>query len=196
MEQNNSMLQDLLQAQREFDPVLKDSTNPFHKSKYADLESCINAIKEPLNRNNFILTQITKQHDKGVCVETRAVHINGEVFSGGELFLPAGKEDPQGFGSALTYARRYSLLATFGMAPEDDDGQGAVSSLKFDSEWFRDKLVPLAIRLCIEGKVLKADGIEDAYNIEKASKLLAGYASKQVSKEKILDIYKQYEEAL
>jgi len=58
----------------------------------------------------------------GVMVETIFVHESGEVMECGLLHVPAAKQDPQGYGSALTYARRYSLLAATGLAPEDDDG--------------------------------------------------------------------------
>ena len=54
-------------------------------------------------------------------VETLFVHESGEQISAGKLHVPAPKQDPQGYGSALTYARRYSLMAACGIAPEDDD---------------------------------------------------------------------------
>jgi hypothetical protein len=63
--------------------------------------------------------------DNGVKVETILLHESGEEFSGGILHVPAGKNDAQGYGSALTYARRYSLMAACGIAPEDDDGNAA-----------------------------------------------------------------------
>jgi hypothetical protein len=60
-------------------------------------------------------------------VETVFVHESGEVIDCGLLHVPASKQDPQGYGSALTYARRYSLLAATGLAPEDDDGNHATA---------------------------------------------------------------------
>jgi hypothetical protein len=63
-----------------------------------------------------------------VIVETVFVHESGETFSAGKLHVPAAKQDPQGYGSALTYARRYSLMAACGIAPEDDDGNAATKS--------------------------------------------------------------------
>jgi len=60
-----------------------------------------------------------------VTIETILIHTSGETLSGGLLHVPASKNDPQGYGSALTYARRYSLMATCGIAAEDDDGNAA-----------------------------------------------------------------------
>jgi hypothetical protein len=60
-----------------------------------------------------------------VVIETVFIHESGEMLEGGRLFVPAAKADPQGFGSALTYARRYSLMAACCIAPEDDDGNHA-----------------------------------------------------------------------
>jgi hypothetical protein len=115
----------LVKAQKEFAPALKDSNNPFFKSKYADLSTCINAVLDALNNNGIALIQ--KNHDcaDGVKVETILLHESGEEYSGGVLHVPTAKNDPQGYGSALTYARRYSLMATCGIAPEDDDGNAA-----------------------------------------------------------------------
>lgn len=68
----------------------------------------------------------------GVIVETMFIHESGETLSCGSLHVPAAKQDPQGYGSALTYARRYSLMAACGIAPEDDDGN-AGSKAKQDA---------------------------------------------------------------
>jgi hypothetical protein len=114
-----------VKAQRAFGPALKTSTNPHFRSKYADLSNCIEAVIEALNNNGIGLMQRTYESKDGVMVETVFVHESGEVMECGLLHVPAGKQDPQGYGSALTYARRYSLLAATGLAPEDDDGNSA-----------------------------------------------------------------------
>ncbi len=115
----------LVKAQKAFGPALKTSTNPHFKTKYADLSACVEAVIDALNENGIMLMQ--KQHpcDGGVAVETVFVHESGETFSAGILQVPAAKQDPQGYGSAITYARRYSLMAACGIAPEDDDGNAA-----------------------------------------------------------------------
>ena len=78
-----------------------------------------------LNANGIALVQQTHECESGVIVETVFVHESGETFSAGKLHVPAVKHDAQGYGSALTYARRYSLMAACGIAPEDDDGNAA-----------------------------------------------------------------------
>ena len=115
----------LVKAQREFGPALKTSTNPHFRSKYASLDACIEAVLDALNNNGIYLMQLTDEHDGGVKVSTIFLHESGEQLSGGSLFMPATKHDAQGYGSALTYARRYSLMAACGIAPEDDDGNSA-----------------------------------------------------------------------
>lgn len=115
----------LVKAQKEFGPALKTKSNPHLKAKYADLAACVEAVVDALNNNGIALIQPTHECDSGVVVETLFVHESGEVFSAGKLHVPAVKQDPQGYGSALTYARRYSLMASCGIAPEDDDGQAA-----------------------------------------------------------------------
>ena len=118
----------LVKAQREFGPALKSSTNPHFRSKYADLSACIEAVIGSLNNQGIYLMQLTEEHEGGVKVSTVFIHESGEQLSGGSLFMPATKLDAQGFGSALSYARRYSLMAACGIAPEDDDGNQATKT--------------------------------------------------------------------
>ena len=118
----------LVKAQKAFGPALKSSTNPHFKSRYADLSACVEAVIDALNDNGIALIQRNIETESGVCVETVFVHESGESLSSGPLHVPAAKQDPQGYGSALTYARRYSLMAACGIAPEDDDGNAATSA--------------------------------------------------------------------
>ena len=115
----------LVRAQRGFAPALKTSTNPHFRSKYVDLAGCIEAVVDALNAAGIALIQRTSEDSTGVTVETVFVHESGEMLECGKLHVPAAKQDPQGYGSALTYARRYSLMAAAGIAPEDDDGNAA-----------------------------------------------------------------------
>lgn len=114
-----------VKAQQGFAPALKTNTNPHFKSRYVGLDGCIEAVIDALNSNGIALLQPTHEDATGVTVETLFVHESGEVLSGGKLHVPAAKQDPQGYGSALTYARRYSLMSACGIAPEDDDGNAA-----------------------------------------------------------------------
>ena len=118
----------LVKAQREFGPALKSSTNPHFRSKYADLSACIEAVITALNNQGIYLMQLTEEHDGGVKVSTTFIHESGEQLSGGSLFMPAIKQDAQGYGSALSYARRYSLMAACSLATEDDDGNQATKT--------------------------------------------------------------------
>jgi hypothetical protein len=115
----------LVKAQRGFAPALKTSTNPHFRSKYVDLAGCVEAVVDSLNAAGIALIQRTSEDDHGVTVETVFIHESGEMLECGKLHVPAAKHDPQGYGSALTYARRYSLMAACGIAPEDDDGNAA-----------------------------------------------------------------------
>jgi len=115
----------LVKAQKAFGPALKSSTNPHFKSRYADLSSCVEAVVDSLNDNGIFLLQKNYDCTDGVMVETVFVHESGEMLECGIVHFPAVKHDPQGYASALTYARRYSLMAACGIAPEDDDGNAA-----------------------------------------------------------------------
>ena len=95
----------LVKAQQAFGPALKTSTNPHFKSRYADLSACVEAVIDALNANGIALIQRNIECESGVCVETVFVHESGEMLSSGPLHVPAAKQDPQGYGSALTYAR-------------------------------------------------------------------------------------------
>lgn len=112
----------LVLAQAAFQPALKNSQNPHFRSKYADLGACIDAVMGALHANGIALIQHTQHCDRGVVVSTTFIHKSGEIYEAGELFVPASQQTPQSYGSALTYARRYSLMTACGIAPEDDDG--------------------------------------------------------------------------
>lgn len=128
MEASKNISAAFVKAQKAFAPALKTSNNPHFKSKYADLAACVEAVIDALNSNGIAVIQRPVLCDNGVTVETVFVHESGETLSGGVLHVPAQKQDAQGYGSALTYARRYCLMAACGIAPEDDDGNAAVAA--------------------------------------------------------------------
>lgn len=128
--ENTKISAALVAAQKAFGPALKTSINPHYKSKYCSLDACIEAVIDGLNANGIALIQRPQPCESGVMIETLFVHESGESLSGGTLHVPAQKNDPQGYGSALTYARRYSLCAACGIAPEDDDGNAASKPAK------------------------------------------------------------------
>jgi len=140
----------LVKAQKAFGPALKTATNPHFKSRYADLSACVEAVMDGLNDNGIALVQQLHEAEHGVTVETVFIHESGEIINCGKLFVPATKQDAQGFGSALTYARRYSLMAACGIAPEDDDGNAA--SRKPEKTTLDAKRLGDAIQRIKEGK--------------------------------------------
>lgn len=134
----------LVKAQKAFAPALKTATNPHFKSRYADLAACVEAVIDSLNDNGIFLSQPQHLDETGVTVETIFMHESGETFSAGKLHVPAAKQDPQGYGSALTYARRYSLMAACGIAPEDDDGNAATGAKALAKAIVGAKVTPTA----------------------------------------------------
>lgn len=112
----------------EIDAATKSAANPHFKSKYADITAVIEAIKPALVKNGLFFTQHPQPSEGGVTVETFIHHASGESMGLGSLFVPANRNDAQGFGSALTYARRYALVTAFGVPTEDDDGNAAAKS--------------------------------------------------------------------
>lgn len=115
----------LAKAQPLIEGAIKDKTNPHFRSQYADLGNVVDAIKPAIAKHGLSFIQRCHDNEAGAKVETLILHESGEWISCGIIAVPASKHDAQGFGSALTYARRYSLSAAFGVAPEDDDGNAA-----------------------------------------------------------------------
>ena len=112
----------LSKFQGEVKPVKKDSSNPFFKSKYASLDSIWEEIREPLTKNGLAIAQATASDGAAIFLETILMHTSGEWIRG-KLPLMLSKEDAQGMGSAITYARRYALSALVGVvSDEDNDG--------------------------------------------------------------------------
>lgn len=133
----------LVKAQKAFGPALKTSTNPHFRSKYADLSACVEAVIDALNDNGIFLLQKNYDCPDGIMVETVFVHESGEMLECGIVHFPATKKDPQGYASALTYGRRYSLMAACGIAPEDDDGNRASQKSSIDSNVMADHLTAI-----------------------------------------------------
>jgi len=117
----------LAAAQTEMGKALKQSDNPHFRSKYADLGNVIEACLPALNKNGIAVFQTLSENEFGRSMVTRLIHESGEYL---EVPVPliVGKQDMQGLGSAITYARRYGLMSAAGIAPEDDDGNAAASA--------------------------------------------------------------------
>lgn len=114
----------LAKAQSEIQHAKKDKRNPFFKSNYADLASVMDACRAALTKNGLAVIQTTEDTEAGLYLVTTLGHSSGAAVAGRMPIRPV-KNDPQGVGSALTYARRYALAAIVGVATEDDDGNEA-----------------------------------------------------------------------
>jgi len=107
--------------QAQLEPAIKDKSNPFFKSKYADLNSCWEAIRKPLTDNGLAIIQRVDVIDGNLTVlKTMILHKSGEFLEGSIPLVPV-KQDPQSYGSMLSYFRRYCLAAITGLVQEDDD---------------------------------------------------------------------------
>ena len=116
----------LNKAQAEMSGAKKGANNPFFKSKYADMNSVVDAVRIPFCNNGLSYSQFPTMQDNKVGVETILMHESGEWMSD-ILVLPMVKQDPQAAGSAITYAKRYALQSIAGIPSEDDDGNAASS---------------------------------------------------------------------
>jgi hypothetical protein len=106
--------------------AVKDSANPFFKSRYADLTSVWKACKDALHDNGFSVIQSPINEDGRVGVATMLLHTSGQFISDSYTLGVKKDNDPQADGSSITYARRYALAAFVGVCPVDDDGEGAM----------------------------------------------------------------------
>jgi len=120
----------LAAAQGEISEAVKTSENPFFKSRYADLAAVWQACRPVLSKHGLAVSQLSETRwtdgKLGVCMTTILMHSSGE-FIASELTLYPKVADPQGIGSAITYARRYGLQPIVGVVAigEDDDGNQA-----------------------------------------------------------------------
>lgn len=119
----------MLAAQSKIKNAELDSSNPHFRSKYASLTAVLDACKKPLNESGILFMQAPAggQDKETLCLVTRFIHAESGQWIEASFFMPLQKIDPQGMGSAITYARRYSLMAMLGMAAEDDDAEAAMN---------------------------------------------------------------------
>jgi hypothetical protein len=120
-EQINELATALSKAQGEIKNAVKETKNEFFKSKYADLAAVLEEARKALSKHGLSIVQTTDRREDAIYLITTMLHISGQWVDS-ELPLILQKQDMQGLGSALTYARRYSLAAICGIAQEDDDG--------------------------------------------------------------------------
>jgi len=116
----------LVKAQAEMPTAPKDGNNPHFRSKYATLQSIAETAKPVLKKHGLAITQTFENACDGISIVTTLVHESGQYISG-SLYLKAQKNDPQGYGSAITYGRRYAMAAILGMVADEDDDANAAS---------------------------------------------------------------------
>lgn len=126
---HENIAQALAAAQAEMGKALKQAENPHFRSKYADLGSVMDACLPALTKHGIAVVHVLVESEFGRSVVTRFKHESGEELET-PIPLIVGKNDMQGLGSAITYARRYGLMCLAGIAPEDDDGNAAAESVK------------------------------------------------------------------
>jgi hypothetical protein len=133
-EQIDKLAHALAQAQGEIRNAPKTSDNPFFKSRYADLAEVWDAVRGPMSKHGLAILQIPLSSDgKTVTIHTLLMHSSGQWVDG-DLTLAPVKQDPQGIGSAATYARRYALQGFMGVAPTDDDDGNLASGKSIEDK--------------------------------------------------------------
>jgi hypothetical protein len=123
----NELAKSLSKVQAILTGAVKDSKNPFFNSKYADLESVWDSIREPLAQNGFSVSQLPTMINGEPGLETILMHESGQYISSAVVVKPI-KNDPQSYGSAYTYFRRYALAAIVGQVQVDDDANQATGN--------------------------------------------------------------------
>ncbi len=120
----------LIAVQKGLQPAVKDATNPFVHNRYATLNSVMDSCRDALLSNDIWMTQFPVPADPGYLgLVTKLTHAKSGQWQASLAVVPLPKADPQGMGSAMTYARRYSLSAMLGIVTDaDDDGTGACAT--------------------------------------------------------------------
>lgn len=181
MSEFNELAKALVEVQKEMEPAKKNANNPFFKSKYAELSEVLPQALSILNKHGLTIMQMTDFEDGFDILKTIIMHSSGQMVEG-KMRLHLIKNDPQAHGSAITYARRYALMAAIGMvADEDDDGNKAseVGARKFNKPALEGKPTEKQINL-IRGLCQRL-----GYEKGKTSARLASLTTKEQASEAI-----------
>ena len=166
-EQINEIAGALAKAQGEIKGAAKDSTNPHFRSKYADLASVWDACRAALSKNGLSVIQTPDTTADGVFLYTTLAHSSGQWIRSTMPVRPV-QDTPQGLGSALTYARRYSLASMVGVAPDDDDDGQAASTGERAANNGPGKAAPKPVESPEQADAREAAGrIKEAINLAK-----------------------------
>lgn len=149
----------MAEAQNKIKPAAKDGLNPHFKSKYTSIASVWESLRDPMTSNGLTVWQDVTTNERGVSVETRIVHSSGQWVEFGPLTMPVSKQDAQGFGSVISYSKRYALCAAIGIvsSDEDDDANSAVNKNTGEVKNPPKEIIPLT-----QFQIDQIKGLEDA----------------------------------
>lgn len=153
-ESKKNILKALLEFQKNISPIVKSESNPFFKSKYADINQILELILPPLQDQGILLLQLPVHNVRDDCVSIKSTlyHVDSEEHLSCLAEAPLAKRDPQAVGSAYTYLRRYSIQSFLGLQAVDDDGERAMNRPKF--------MKPITIKKYIEDTGVEAHTIK------------------------------------
>lgn len=157
----------LANAQGDFKPAEFDGVNPHFRSKYATLTSVMNSIREPMKKNGLSVVQVVFELEKGMILETTVFHASGEWLSS-DMPLYISKDDMQGLGSAITYAKRYAISAMLGIVADDDDDANAATGKPMERESLKR---PVQTDLAT-GPQSKADNLNSRFGARRTSPVI------------------------
>lgn len=147
----------LAAAQGEFSAVPKGATNPFFKSKYAALPDVVATAAPVLSKHGLSFAQFVDSDEIGDLLTTYLMHASGEFISHSMRLHVAKSNDPQSQGSAITYARRYSLMSAIGLvADDDDDGNAATMAAEMRKVFVQPQSQPAQPKQSLDSKVAAA----------------------------------------
>ena len=169
----------LAKFQEEVKQPLKDKNNPFFKSKYVPLENVVEAITDVAPKNGLSFVQWALNDENGrVGVATMLMHESGEWIEFDAVHMKADKETAQGAGALITYLKRYSLSAVFGItSDQDDDGNGASghkaskSATQAEIGNLKKEILAFSKLMTEQGKDVKPEQVEQTLNITDYTKL-------------------------
>jgi hypothetical protein len=179
----------LVAAQKATESIKKAATNPAFKSKYADLAQVVEGVVPALNAAGVMVLQCPGFDGEMVAVTTTFLHESGASVTS-TLHVRPSKTDAQGVGSAITYARRYALLAMAGGAPEDDDGNAASGPRQERPAAKHQETRPPTLGERADRLEATLKGVHSLADLDKAFKLASGLCAELDAKdpERLADV--------
>ena len=190
-EQINELAAALSKVQGNLTHAAKSSDNPFFRSKYADLASVWETCRKLLADNGLSIVQLPDGlEDNCLILDTTMMHSSGQWISS-RMKMPLAKSDPQGFGSALTYARRYALAAIVGVYQDDDDAQGAQKPQTNTNISTADKKTATALISELQRKQLVALATEQGLSGDDMKSII-NYKYRKASSKELTELQAKY----